>query len=409
MIANYTSDEERLLLSAVVRSGEPDSSDPLLSFELAGPRSHVAYAPEEVRAAIVTCGGLCPGLNDVIRALVGCLWWRYGVRDILGVRYGYQGLSLNSSHPPLTLTPSEVKYIHHVGGSHLGSSRGGHPVGEMVDALEAWGITQLYCVGGDGTMRGATALAREAEARGLQLSVVGVPKTIDNDIPFVSRTFGFETAVSVAAEAIKAARVEASGAPHGVGVVKLMGRHAGFIAASAALNARASDLVLVPEQTLKLGEGEDRGVIPYIKQRLELHGEAVVVVAEGVGQGTLVHATGQDASGNAKLGDVGPALRDTLKSALPEANVRYIDPSYLIRATTARGADAMYCARLAEDAVHAAMSGRAELLVGLWGDEHVHVPFKLIEGRTKRLNLDEGLWRSLLDATGQPASWGEKG
>ena len=253
-------------------------------------------------------------------------------------------------------------------------------------------------------MRGATALAEATRAAGVELAVVGVPKTIDNDIPFVEKTFGFETAVSVAAEAIKAAHVEASGALNGVGVVKLMGRHAGFIAASAALTARVADLVLVPELPVSLGErGGARGVIPYLERRLEERGEAVVVVAEGVGQGSLVESTGQDASGNAKLGDVGPALKSALQAALPGSSVRYIDPSYMIRATRARGADAMYCARLAEDAVHAAMSGRAELLIGAWAGVHVHVPFKLIKGRSKRLDLDGPLWRSLLDSTGQPA------
>jgi len=252
-------------------------------------------------------------------------------------------------------------------------------------------------------MRGAAALAEALAARGLPLAVVGVPKTIDNDLPFVERTFGFETAVSVAAEAIVAARVEASGAPRGVGVVKLMGRHAGFIAAAAALTAREADLVLVPEQRFSLGAaGGAAGVIPYVERLVRERGEAVVVIAEGAGQGALASGEGTDASGNAKLGDVGPVLRRALADALPGASVRYIDPSYLIRATTARGADAMYCARLAEDAAHAAMSGRTRALIGLWGGRHVHVPFAALAGRVKRLDLDGEEWRSVLDATGQP-------
>lgn len=401
-VANYTSDHERLLLNPQLIEGAPLPERPL-SFEVAGPRAQIAYRPEEVHAAIVTCGGLCPGLNDVIRALVSCLWGRYGVRQISGIRYGYQGLSPKADPQPVPLTPETVEHIHHIGGSILGSSRGSRPLNEMIMTLKELRVNQLFCVGGDGTMRGATALATAAREAGLELAVVGVPKTIDNDIPFVEKTFGFETAVSVATEAIKAAKVEASGALNGVGVVKLMGRHAGFIAASAALTARVADLVLIPELPVSLGEpGGARGVIPYLERRLDERGEAVVVIAEGVGQGSLVSATGVDASGNAKLGDVGPALKGALQRALPHAGVRYIDPSYMIRAITARGADAMYCARLAEDAVHAAMSGRAELLIGLWGGLHVHVPFKLIKGRTKRLDLDGALWRSLLDATGQP-------
>lgn len=402
-VANYSTDDSRQLLNSLISSEAPPSEEPPLSFELAGPRSLVAYQPKEVHAAIVTCGGLCPGLNDVIRALVGCLWWRYGVRQISGVRYGYQGLSPHADPQPISLSPTNVEHIHHIGGSILGSSRGSRPLDEMICTLRDLKVNMLFCVGGDGTMRGATALAEAAHADGLELAVVGVPKTIDNDIPFVEQTFGFETAVSVASEAIKAARVEASGALNGVGVVKLMGRHAGFIAATAALTARVADLVLVPELPISLGEANGtRGVLPYLKRRLEERGEVVVVVAEGVGQGSIVEASGVDASGNAKLGDVGPALKGAIQRALPHASVRYIDPSYMIRATTVRGADAMYCARLAEDAVHAAMAGRAELLIGRWGGGHVHVPFKLIKGRSKRLDLDGPLWRSLIDATGQP-------
>jgi len=400
-IANYTPDDARAPLALTRRGGESGAEGPWL--ELAGPRERIAYDPAAVHAAVVTCGGLCPGLNDVIRALVHCLWRRYGVRRITGFRYGYQGLSPAAEHEPVALTPDSVRHIHRYGGSVLGSSRGSRPLDGMVEALVARGVTQLFCVGGDGTMRGAAALAEALAARGLPLAVVGVPKTIDNDLPFVERTFGFETAVSVAAEAIVAARVEASGAPRGVGVVKLMGRHAGFIAAAAALTAREADLVLVPEQRFSLGAaGGAAGVIPYVERLVRERGEAVVVIAEGAGQGALASGEGTDASGNAKLGDVGPVLRRALADALPGASVRYIDPSYLIRATTARGADAMYCARLAEDAAHAAMSGRTRALIGLWGGRHVHVPFAALAGRVKRLDLDGEEWRSVLDATGQP-------
>lgn len=402
LVANYTSDQTRQLLHTQVTPHQAPHA-PHLSFEIAGPRAHIAYRPEDVHAAIVTCGGLCPGLNDVIRALVGCLWWRYGVRNISGIRYGYRGLSPHAIPQPIPLTPSHVEHIQHIGGSILGSSRGNRPLDEMLSSLKMLNINVLFCVGGDGTMRGATALAQAARAEGLKLAVVGVPKTIDNDIPFVEQTFGFETAVSVATEAIKAARVEANGAFNGIGIVKLMGRHAGFIATTATLTARVADLVLVPELPVDLGEaGGEYGVIPYLEKRLKERGEAVVVVAEGVGQGTLVQSTGVDASGNPKLGDVGPALKNALQQGLPQASIRYIDPSYMIRATTTRGADAMYCARLAEDAVHAAMAGRAELLIGRWAGTHVHVPFKLIKGRSKHLDLDGPVWRSLLDATGQP-------
>lgn len=413
-IANFVSDDDYVPLHIVQRAHKASSQ---VRFALSGPRQQVAYRSHEVRAAIITCGGLCPGLNDVIRGVVTCLHERYQAEEIKGFQYGYYGLSEAASgdHPPLSLTPTDVQNIHRVGGSFLGSSRGSVDLNEQVNTLLAHQINQLYCVGGDGTMRGAQALAKALRSRGVSLSVIGIPKTIDNDLPFVERTFGFDTAVSMAVEAIRSARAEASSALRGVGLVKLMGRHAGFIAASAARASREVDLVLVPELPFRMGQlfsDCTRGVLPYVERRLQQRGQAVIVIAEGVGQGQtnqppFATERGFDASGNSKLGDAGVAFKSTLNRSFGESgapiNLKYIDPSYMIRATAPSSRDAIYCAQLAEDAVHAAMSGFSEVLIGQWGGVGTLVPFSLLAGGSKRLDLDGAMWRHALDATGQPS------
>ena len=384
-------------------------------FLLSGPREKVAFKGDEVRAGLVTCGGLCPGLNDVIRSIVHCLWYRYQVRNIVGFRYGYYGLGKvgSQSHPPLALTPEMVEHIHHLGGSFLGSSRGRPDLAEQIETLRRLRINQLYCIGGDGTMRGASALAELLKSEGINLHVIGVPKTIDNDIPFVEKTFGFETAVAKAVEAVRAAKIEANSGLRGVGLVKLMGRHAGFIAAHAAIASREADLVLVPELPFKFGSLTDgqQGILPYLEQVLIEKGNAVVIIAEGVGQGqsqqpVFSNLVDTDASGNQKLGDVGLVLKEYLVTHFAEAkrsiNLKYIDPSYMIRATTVNSADAHFAAQLAEDAVHAAMSGYSETLIGSWGGVGTLVPFSMLK-QSKQLNLDRQVWRQALEATGQPS------
>ena len=418
-IANFTEDSAGIPYAFVGDQTEINESP---RFVLSGPRRMLAYRGDEVRAGIITCGGLCPGLNDVIRSVVNCLWRRYGVRQIRGFRYGYFGLTERGSREylPLELTPESVRSIHRVGGSILGSSRGAPDFAELVETLRAYQINQLYCIGGDGTMRGAITLVRELKARGLKVSVIGIPKTIDNDLPYVERTFGFDTAIAMSVEAVRAARAEASSGIRGVGLVKLMGRHAGFIAANAAISSREVDLVLVPELPFALGElnvsgarVEVEGILPYIQGVLRARGEAVIVVAEGVGQGQrhqppLSAVRGYDASGNSKLGNVGLALKRKLQQAFTTIgepiNLKYIDPSYMIRATPVSSADAIYCAQLAEDAVHSAMAGFTETLIGIWGGVGTLVPFQLLQGQEKRLDLDGPLWRNVLDATGQPSA-----
>jgi 6-phosphofructokinase 1 len=380
-----------------------------LSFELAGRRAALARDPAATKAAIVTCGGLCPGLNDVIRSLYLELHFGYGVRDVLGFRYGFQGLDPACGHEPVLLTPELVRDIHRDGGTMLGTSRGPVDAEAAVANLARLGVNVLFAIGGDGTQRGANAFHRLARDRGHDLAVVGVPKTIDNDVAFVSRTFGFLTAVEQAIHVLDCAHVEACSVENGVSIVKLMGRHAGFIAAAATLGSQDVNFCLVPEVPVVL-DGE-RGLLAAIEQRLRERGHALVVVAEGAGQEWMGrHGDERDASGNVKLGDVGPFLRDRVathcKARRLPVTIRYIDPSYTIRSVPADGEDSILCDQYARHAVHAAMAGRTGIVIGLVHDTFVHVPIELLAKTTKRLEPDGPVWHSVLAATGQPAVFG---
>jgi 6-phosphofructokinase 1 len=408
---NYISEEERLLLNphysaledCVETQNLPDG------FELAGPRKNIFFDPSKVRAAIVTCGGLCPGLNAVIRGLVLQLWFSYHCKDILGIRYGYQGLG-DQGLTPIQLTPKDVSDIHSKGGTMLGSSRGTPPTPELVDNLERLGINMLFTIGGDGTMRGAGALWQEIRARGLDISVIGIPKTIDNDIPFVRRTFGFDTAVSIATDSINAAQVEAWGVPNGIGIVKLMGRNSGYIAASASLSSGHPNFCMIPEVPFSM-EGPG-GLFELLEKRLAERSHAVIVLAEGAGQYYFESSERDtDASGNRKLGDIGSYVRDRLKKHLKRRNIstaiKYIDPSYLIRSAPANSADQLYCQRLARNAVHAAMAGKGGLLIGFWHGQMTHVPISALHGHSRQVNPKGELWFNILESTGQPRLIGD--
>ena len=374
-------------------------------FEFAGPRKLIYFTPPQTKAAIVTCGGLCPGINAVIRGLVLQLWHRYGVRNIVGVRYGYQGLARQPSDPFMTLTPDLVESAHEQGGTILGSSRGTPPAAEIVDSLQRDNISVLFTIGGDGTMRGALEITEEIARRGLAISVVGLPKTIDNDIPFVKRSFGFETAVAIASQAIHSAYIEAIGARRGIGLVKLMGRHSGYIAATATLASGHPNICLIPEIPCRLdGSG---GLLQWLEKLLNERGHAVVVVAEGAGQDFFKDKpVDRDLSGNIKLGDIGGYLRDKILSHFhgkgERVPLRYIDPSYIIRAAHPNPADTLFCTRLAQNAVHAAMAGKTALLVGYWHGVMTHVPLKALVNQTSTINPKGELWFNVLETTGQP-------
>jgi 6-phosphofructokinase 1 len=331
------------------------------------------------------------------------LYHGYGVQSIHGFRYGYTGLNPEFQHPMLELTPAFVRDIHLRGGTILGTSRGPQPAEVMADTLERSNIGLLFALGGDGTFRGALALHQEIKQRGVKIGVVCVPKTIDNDIPLVDHTFGFETAVNEGAKAIQAAYVEAASVTNGIGLVKLMGRQAGFIAANAALAVRNVNLVLIPELPFEL-EGEN-GLFSYLERRFARKKSTVIVVAEGAGQSLLERAGGCDASGNARLGDIGLFLRDTINERFKgksEYSLKYIDPSYIIRSQPAGSSDTIFCGYLAQAAAHAGMSGRTGMAVGRSHREFTHIPLSELVATTKRVDPEGELWLAVLESTGQP-------
>lgn len=377
------------------------------SFEIASPSPHIYFEPPRTRAAIVTCGGLCPGINAVIRALVMQLWYRYTVRSITGIRFGYQGLSRENEDEYLDLTPEVVMNIHEQGGTILGSSRGNPTAEEMVQTLKNNNFNILFVIGGDGTMRGALAIHEAAKKIGYKISIVGVPKTIDNDIPYVRRSFGFETAVSVACEAVRTAHIEARGFKNGIGLVKLMGRHSGYIAANATLATGHANYCLIPELPFTI-EGKG-GLLDSLTERFTFTDHAVIVVAEGAGQQYFdANKAEKDPSGNVKLGDIGLFLKNEIgkhfsKLKIPHA-LKYVDPSYIIRAAPANPADALFCARLAQNAVHAAMAGKTAVMVGYWHGRMTFVPMKAMGNRRQSIKPEGDLWFNVLETTGQPAS-----
>jgi 6-phosphofructokinase 1 len=384
--------------------GDASEADEL-SFEEAGPRHKLFFDPAGTTAAFVTCGGLSPGLNNVIRSGFLELTHNYGVRRVLGIRNGYAGLNPDLGLEPTSMTQRFVQNIHHLGGTVLGSSRGAQEPAVMVDFLEAREIDILFCIGGDGTQRGAHGIQQEIEKRGLPKSVVGIPKTIDNDVPFVEISFGFVTALEVASEVLRGAHVEAVGAPNGVGLVKLMGRAAGFIATGAALASQEANYVLIPEVPFPL-EGEG-GLLQNLERRILMHGHALIVVAEGAGQHLFAAAdVERDASGNVRYEDIGTFLRDRIKRHFAERklelNMKYIDPSYAIRSVPANAWDRILTDRMARSAVHAAMAGKTDMLIGYWNQEIVHVPIGLVVGQKKRMPLESDIWNAVLATTEQP-------
>ena len=400
-VGDFISDRLRLAYEPRFVIGKPPGE---LSFELAGPRHEMFFDPAKTCGAIVTCGGLCPGINNIIRSLVQEMTLNYGVRRMLGIRYGYQGLNPNEGRPPVELTYEDVEDIHHKGGTILGTSRGPHESAVMVDFLVSQGIDILFCVGGDGTQRGAHDIAQEILKRGLDIAVVGIPKTIDNDIKFCFRTFGFDTAVQEAEKVIDRAHVEAKAVFNGVGLVKLMGRHAGFITAAAVAASGEANFCFVPELPVKLSGPE--GFLAALERRLAAKQHAVVVTAEGAGQEWLdeVPAT-YDASGNKVLGDVGRFLAEEIKTHFAgrqiPVSVKYIDPSYHIRSVAANAADSLLCERLARAAAHAGMAGKTDVLIGLWHNHLVHVPLAISSDAKKELSLEGELWNSVQSLTRQ--------
>src|SRR5271163_1790598 len=400
---NYFMDTSKRLLFRTdideLRAQVRASIDPP-AFELAGPRESIYFDPATLRCGIVTCGGLCPGLNDVIRSIVFCLHEKYGVPTVYGFRFGYEGLADRNGLAPIELTTRRVGQIHEVGGTVLGSSRGPQPADEMVDTLERLGIQLLFTVGGDGTLRGAHSIVEEVRRRNLEIAVVGVPKTIDNDISFIETSFGFDTAVEAARHATRAAYVEASCHRFGIGLVKLMGRDSGFIASFAALADTQVGLCLIPEVAFSID-----GVVRAARQRIDRDGYVVIVVAEGAGQNLVAEAPGFDTSGNRRHGDIGAALRDKITEAFRaqgiSVSLKYIDPSYMIRSLPANARDANFCLRLGHAAVHAGMAGKTDMVIGSWRHRLTHVPIPVAVSSRKKVATNGYLWQTVLSVTGQ--------
>ncbi|HOK25239.1 MAG TPA: ATP-dependent 6-phosphofructokinase [Bacteroidales bacterium] len=414
-VRNYTplfkflEEDERILYDVSLSNFKRclEKGENPLSFEKAGPRENIFFEPAKTKVAIVTCGGLCPGLNNVIRSLVHELYYRYGVTRILGIKYGYEGLVAKYNHPVVELTPELVSNIHLSGGSFLGSSRGHQDPAQMVDTLEILNVNILFCIGGDGTLRGAHAIHEEITKRNLKIAVAGIPKTIDNDISFIEKSFGFETAFSIANDIIRNAHNEASGAYNGIALIKLMGRDSGFIAAHAALSIQEVNFVLIPEVPFDLYG--PRGFLKILRKRLEEKHHAVIVVAEGAGQ-DLFEKTEEikDASGNIKHRDIGVYLKEKITEEFTDKgfpfSLRYIDPSYIIRSAPAIPNDSKFCNLLAQNAVHAAMAGRTDFVVGYWNDMFTLIPIPLATSQRKKIDVNGELWWHVLEATGQPST-----
>jgi 6-phosphofructokinase 1 len=405
----FTSDDKRVLFDIFRHDHDSlkDNNNQPLSIEVAGPREHIYFDPSKVKAAIVTCGGLCPGINDVIRAIVMQLYFRYGVKNINGIRFGFQGFIPRYGHSVMEFTPDLVKDIHTLGGSILSSSRGGQDIGDLVDSICQMNINLLFCIGGDGTMRATELITEEITERRLNIGVIGIPKTIDNDLNLIDKTFGFDTAISEVVKVIECAHAEAKGAPMGVGLVKIMGRQSGHIALYAALAQNDVNFVMIPEVPFDLDD--DRGFLKALENRLKNRKHAVILVAEGAGQ-ELCTGTGpvlRDKSGNVKLQDIGLLLKDRIeeyfKKIEMDVNLKYIDPSYIIRSVPANASDSLYCTILGQHAVHAGMAGKTGMVVGLFKNEYVHLPLNVVTTR-KKVDPKGNIWMRVLEATGQPPS-----
>nr|AIE47270.1 phosphofructokinase [Hevea brasiliensis] len=376
-------------------------------FRRAGPRQKVYFKSDEVYACIVTCGGLCPGLNTVIREIVCGLYHMYGVSKVLGIDGGYRGFYSKNT---ISMTPKFVNDIHKRGGTILGTSRGGHDTSKIVDSIQDRGINQVYIIGGDGTQKGAAVIYEEIQRRGLKVAVAGIPKTIDNDIPVIDKSFGFDTAVEEAQRAINAAHVEAESTENGIGVVKLMGRYSGFIAMYATLASRDVDCCLIPESPFYL-EGKG-GLFEFIKKRLKENGHMVIVIAEGAGQDLLSKSLQsmdqQDASGNKLLQDVGLWISHRIKDHFAKENkmnitLKYIDPTYMIRAIPANASDNVYCTLLAHSAIHGAMAGYTGFTVGPVNGRHAYIPFNRVTEKQNKVVITDRMWARLLSSTDQPS------
>ncbi|KAK2969919.1 hypothetical protein RJ640_000532 [Escallonia rubra] len=397
----FVHDDDAVAEKVIVHSGSPRGTH----FRRAGARQRVYFESEEVKACIVTCGSLCPGINTVIREIVCGLYNMYGVKRVWGIYGGYKGFH---SRNTTSLTPKAVNDIHKRGGTLLETSRGGHDARRIVDSIQDRGINQVYIIGGDETHKGASEIFQEIRRRGLKVSVAGIPRSIDNDIPVIDRSFGFDTAVEEAQRAINSAHAEAESAANGIGVVKLMGRHSGFIAMYASLASRDVDCCLIPESPFYL-EGPG-GLFEYIGKRLRENGHMVIVIAEGAGR--ELHC--KDAQFNNRQvdsrisEDVGFWMSAKIKDHFNRQNkmgisLKYIDPTYMIGAIPCNAADRVYCTLLAHSVVHGAMAGYTGFAVGPVNGRHAYIPLNRILEKQNKVVITDRMWARLLSSTNQPS------
>lgn len=401
-LTSYIGEEERFLFDLNPENliQQVSAQKELCTIERGGPRKKIFFDPHKTRAAIVTCGGLCPGINNVIRSVTLELLYQYKIISVIGYRFGYKGMA-DPSIQPMELNSETTNGIGELGGSILASSRGPQEVDKMIDRLLADSIDILFVIGGDGSLKGALALQEGIARRNLKIGVVGIPKTIDNDLNFISKSFGFQTAYSKAVESIRAAHTESLGTPNGIGIVKVMGRHSGAIAAHATISSQIVNFCLIPEFSFEL-----KDLMEALVKRLEKRSHAVIVIAEGVAQETINKENKRDASGNLILTDSGIWLKGEIAKYLSAAgiehNIKYIDPSYIIRAIPASPNDALFCSMVGQYAVHAAMSGRTAVVIGQWNHYFGTIPIRLVVGSQKLVNINGTIWRSVLESTGQP-------
>ena len=404
---HFTNDHEKILLYSHSKDLKAcqRSEKKLPMFERAGPRQRIFFDGKKINCGIVTCGGLCPGLNDVIRTIVLSLTWQYSVKKVFGFRYGYAGLSSRAPKEPLVLTPESVDEIHLKGGDILSLSRGRQDSNDIVSNLRKKEISLLFVIGGDGTLRGASDIVKAIKKRNFKIGVIGVPKTIDNDICAVEQSFGFSTAVEASRSAICGAHEEAKGAWNGVGLVKLMGRDSGFIAAYATLANSDANFCFIPEVPLVL-KGEN-GFLRLLEKRLDRKHHALIVVAEGAGQDLIQedHYQKRDASGNIVYKDIGGFLKKEIikyfKKKKKPLVLKYIDPSYMIRSIPANSQDSAFCLMLGQNAVHAGMSGRTYMVISYCNQYFVHIPISLVILKKKKVDPNGHLWQTVLETTGQ--------
>jgi len=368
----------------------------------AGPRSSLFFRPSHVNAGIVTCGGLCPGLNSVIRDVTKSCFELYGVQSVIGFHGGFSGIF---SMPFERLTLESTQGIQNLGGTILSSARGGFDADRILNKLEDLRISQLFIVGGDGSMRGARELVVAITKRPWPVAIIGIPKTIDNDIGLIDHSFGFQTAVEETLRAVRAAKVEAACSINGVGVVQCMGRHAGYIAAQVTLASAEVDLCIIPEVPIAIDGSLD--VLEHVIRVVEKKGHAVVVVAEGAGENLLGKSEEFDASGNRRLRPIGPWIKEAIAERLTMRGlgrqVRLIDPSYMVRSVAAYSVDSILCTLLSLAAVHAAMDGYTGVCVALVNGRSVMVPLDLIvEASPRKVDVCSRTYERIVSLTSQP-------